>query len=171
LWDRRRAWLIGIPRCTGEDSHRACADISAFLRSLRDPRALGLADCALAGMVGQGPVETPDGLRYVCPSFPCRDDPNRPISPQERGAIIELLAGRWPTQPADQLLPPGPGNGPQLCRNLAETALQGAPALDDECIRQLFMQPNNPWDRYAATEWSEKSEALRWHPQHAPAAN
>src|SRR6185369_6271019 len=57
------------PQC-GADPRR-CVDVPAFLDSLVDPRALGLGNCAFAGMVAGGLKQAAGASLYACPSADC----------------------------------------------------------------------------------------------------
>src|SRR5262249_634834 len=56
LWNRLQARLVGFPRCPPGTVAPDCVDLERFVQSLRDPRALGLGGCALAGMLANGLV-------------------------------------------------------------------------------------------------------------------
>jgi hypothetical protein len=71
LYDRIDGRMIGFPPCDAESAFGRCVDQRAFLDSLVDPRALGIGDCALSGMVAGG-LRHAGGLdRYACPSTDC----------------------------------------------------------------------------------------------------
>lgn len=70
LYDRISGRMIGFPPCAGAATGR-CVDLAAFIRSLADPRALGLGDCALSGMVAAGPRTAGGSSVYACPSLDC----------------------------------------------------------------------------------------------------
>jgi hypothetical protein len=149
LWGRRQASLIATPLCIAASSQAACVDIRVFLRSLRDPRAIGLGDCSLAGMVALGATETVAGPRYICPSIPCRAEASRLIGIQEREAILDQLADRWPDLDRSDLLPQSSGTATPICLPSTDTALQGGTLSGGECIDPPLRQSKNPWDRYA----------------------
>jgi len=71
LWDRRRAKLLGFASCAAGSVQPNCVDLQVLLRSLRDPRALGLGGCALAAMVSQPSQLIGGDPRYVCAASLC----------------------------------------------------------------------------------------------------
>lgn len=70
LYDRLDGRLIGFPACQ-ESNEERCVDLGELIDSITDPRALGLGDCALSGMVAAGPRSAGGVSRYACPSAEC----------------------------------------------------------------------------------------------------
>lgn len=92
FWDRKLGRLVGFPGCAPSRSASDCVDPRVLLRSLADPRAIGLGDCALAGMLGLGVNELDSEARYICPPVPCNVDTGQPPETAEIG-IIENGSG------------------------------------------------------------------------------
>jgi hypothetical protein len=149
LWDRRGALLIGFPPCPAGPLKPDCIDLRKFLDSLSDPRAVGLGDCALAGMITKGVDKIAGQDRYTCPSLPCTPDPD----PQRDRQAIEDLRGKaaeaWPSTPPKDIVPDRAGASSRICRPLDSLAMQTAQDILDDCIAEAFNQAPNPWDTYA----------------------
>lgn len=91
LWNRRSGRLLGLPLCPLANSvpttaAQGCIDLVTFIESLRDPRALGLGDCALASMVTGGTQLLAGDPRYVCAVTSC-EAPKNTSSPNGKGAL------------------------------------------------------------------------------------
>jgi len=153
LWDRRRGKLIAFPPCAPGAVNSSCVDLAVFLRSLRDPRAIGYGDCALAGMVSNQPRSIAGDLRYACPMDPCSSSVDtsassgmvgRPGRVAASNISIRDLSGlswRWPRlSDGDRVAMAS------LCRAPGD-ALQGAEDVPQQCD---IAKPSNPFDAYNA---------------------
>jgi hypothetical protein len=153
LWDRRRGKLVGFPPCALGAVNSSCVDLTVFLRSLRDPRAIGPGDCALAGMVSNQPRLIAGELRYACPMDPCSSSGDTSSSSGMVGRPGRVAASniftrdpsglswRWPR------LSDGDRSAmASLCRAPGD-ALQGAEDAPQQCD---IAKPSNPFDAYNA---------------------
>jgi TPR repeat protein len=149
LWDRRGAFLIGFPPCAPGAPTPNCVDLRRLLESLADPRAIGLGDCALAGMIVQGPDRIGGQDRYTCPATPCTPDPD----PQRDRQAIEQLrqdaVQTWPSTPPQDIVPDRQQVPTRTCRANGLTLQTGLDVVE-ECLAEIFNQAPNPWDTYAA---------------------
>ncbi len=156
LWNRRSGKLIGFPGCAPGVIQPTCVDFALFLRSLRDPRAIGLGDCALAGMISQPPQLLGVDPRYVCPTRTCdaatsaatpaargsvRSDPMMPAVARMAPAAQSGVDWRWP-----KLGPDDWSAMNSICR-IAGGANQGPSALPEACE---IAKPTNPFDTFDA---------------------
>jgi hypothetical protein len=154
LWSRTSALLVGFPMCLPGTSATQCVDLQRFLDSLMDPRAIGLGDCALSGMIANGVSTIQGDQRYVCPTLTCGETAPGVSSitgSAEMSEARERLGIRWPSSGSadDVLVEQTEGTG-QLCRNPSDgSSLQGAGPLSSECLNSVFGQDKNPWDTYA----------------------
>lgn len=147
LWSRKNAVLLGYPVCRGQQPTPAgCVPLTTFLRSLADPRALALGDCALAAMVALGPTTIEGESFFACPAVPCSEDADQPIDPNDIEKARQRLDTLWPGFDTEPILP-GQASA-ALCRN-SEMADRDEP-FSDECINAVFQHEPNPWDTFAA---------------------
>jgi hypothetical protein len=177
LWNRAGGFLAGHPMCSATVAAPGCVDLRTLLASLTDPRAIGLGDCALSGMISAGAVALPDrSARYLCPAMPCAPGNQSPAVTADataRSAVNERFDNRWNTAEAASGRTPGsapptaPGGGtgappgrfspPEssalgaaLCRGNGSRDLQGILPAEDACIDSLLARGKGPWDRYEA---------------------
>ncbi|HEX6716749.1 MAG TPA: tetratricopeptide repeat protein [Pyrinomonadaceae bacterium] len=153
LWSRTNAMLVGFPMCLPGTGTTQCVDLQKFLESLMDPRAIGLGDCALSGMIANGLTTFQGVQRYVCPSLSCgQTAPGTGATGTANTDVSEArgrLADRWPSSgSADDLLVEQTEGTGQLCRNASDSSLQSAGPLSSDCINSVFGQEANPWDTY-----------------------
>lgn len=146
LWDRHKAVLVGFPPCAPGQLGPDCVDLETFLRSLRDPRALGLGDCALAGMVAKG-LESIDGdERYTCPTTSCSESA---ASGETGDATLEQQEQRTTLSTMWSQLSESDLNAMEtLCKSPSDS-LQGAGFSMDNCFADMGGE-QNPFDTYAA---------------------
>jgi hypothetical protein len=178
LYDRLDARLVGFPSCADGDLSR-CVDLPAFLASLADPRALGLGDCALAGMVARGLSHAGGTARYACPSAECTD--GAPAGGGLGGVPPGLGAGVRPGARGKSAPPQGGGALPWSGLTAADRGLlrafgcgggggggggsggeedatqgrggHGGAAGAEDCVEQAVTAPRDPygaWVRCAA---------------------
>ncbi len=146
LWDRREGMLIGFTSCASDGLDPLCIDLGAFLDSLGDPRALGLGDCALAGMLSRGRDSLPGGPRYTCPLNPC-------ASPVGKKQLLDARAGandRW-TETTKRWASLGKGartDMESICQGGDLGARQGMPNVGDRCVNVEFNRAKSPFENY-----------------------
>lgn len=147
VWDRLKASLVGFPGCTPTAPVPNCVDLASFIDSLGDPRAIGLGDCALAGMLAFGRTHIDGVDRYTCPWAPCG-----PGGTPEGADAQSLEAGRQEVNSIWSSFPPqgAPRDGKCLASN-GGYAFQGTlPEMAANCVDDLFKRADNPWDTYAS---------------------
>ena len=150
LWSRTGANLTGMPLCGPGRSGSTCVDLIRFINSLMDPRAIGLGECALLGMIANGVTTIQGNSRYLCLSLPC----SQTGTDQE---TRDRLAPRWRSFGTEAAVPVTSADGiGNLCQDSAGAGLQGAGfsglagASPQDCIDGLSGGNTNPWDRYDA---------------------
>lgn len=147
VWDRVQASLIGFPTCLPNAPLQDCVDVASFVDSLGDPRAIGLGDCAVAGMLALGRTRIEGDVRYTCPWAPCGPG-GTPAGGDEqtmetRRQEVNSIWSSFPQQRA-----PSDGN---CLSGTGGYASQGAhPEMATDCIDDLFKHSENPWDTYAS---------------------
>lgn len=147
LWSRKNAVLLGYPVCRGQQpTPSGCVSVPTFLRSLADPRALALGDCALVAMVALGPTTIQGESFFACPAVPCSENADQPVDPNDVEKARQRLDALWPGFDTEPVLP-GQASA-ALCRN-SELADRDEPFSDD-CIDAIFQHEPNPWDTFAA---------------------
>jgi len=147
VWDRVQASLVGFPGCTPTAPVPNCVDLASFIDSLGDPRAIGLGDCALAGMLTFGRTRIDGGDSYSCPWAPCG-----PGGTPEGADAQSVEARRQEVNSIWSSLPPqsAPRDGKCLAGN-GGYAFQGSlPEMAANCVDDLFKRSDNPWDTYAS---------------------
>lgn len=146
VWDRVLASLVGFPGCIPTAPVPNCVDLASFIDSLGDPRAIGLGDCALAGMLAFGRTRIDGENRYSCPWAPCG-----PGGTPEGADAQSVEARRREVNSIWSSFPPqrAPRDGKCLAGN-GGYAFQGSlPEMAANCVDDLFKRADNPWDTYA----------------------
>jgi hypothetical protein len=152
LWNRRQGVLVGYPPCVGKAFTPQCVDVLAFIKSLGDPQALGMGDCGLAGMVGRGPDQLKQGIRYTCPTQECQGTTKpaangmAPTGTAPKGGLStaqqQEIQNRWPQVTKNDLTQMG-----ALCKG-AGADMQGGTIDLGQC---LGGEPEtNPFEQNAA---------------------
>lgn len=156
VWDRRQAALVRFPGCTPTAPTPNCVDLASFIDSLGDPGAVGLGDCALAGMLMFGRTQIDGQDRYTCPWASC--GPSGAPEEESLEARRKEVNSLWPSFPPQNAPTSSNGNGP--CLSNGGYAFQGSLPGASTCINDLFKRSDNPWDTYATcmTEGSGTNE-------------
>ena len=171
VWDRRQGILVGFPNCTQGYLGPDCVDFETFLNSIRDPRALGLGDCALAGMLSIGTRFLAGEERYTCPTHTCEEPQSTTPCSSSLGSSTAVTSGNCGTSEltvatqgdtrlsADErsrlrstwsrLSESDFDQMGSLCRG-SHMDLQGVNFNLDECFEDLSNANTNPFDTYAA---------------------
>lgn len=161
LWDRRQGRLTGVPLCQAGQIN-GCVDLEAFIDSMYDPRALGLGDCALLGMVSKGRENVGGVPRYTCPVSSCESmtaaggqisslqvTGANALKPSQVTAVggadprLSEWMSMWGRSKADLQTLRG------TCRSTGQD-LQGINGDFDECLSMGFGKQQSPYDTYEA---------------------
>ncbi len=181
LYNRLKGTLDAfVPRFAGApalNARQRPVDLATLVHSLADPRALGMGDCALAGMVAAGERAMPaaaiaampsvaartGGLvnRYVCPAYAC----DRRAAGPAGAAIPRGLSSPVPLNSADDfraslqdavLTARWPGLGSQglqqmrsLCAGATASAQGEVPGLQPNCsFEPVFDGAADPYEHF-----------------------
>lgn len=169
-----------VPRFAGApalNARQRPVDLATLLHSLADPRALGMGDCALAGMVAAGERAMPavsiaampsvaartGGLarRYVCPAYACdrrAAGPAGAATPRGLGLPLPLnSADDFRASLQDAVLTARwPGLGSQglqqmrsLCAGATASAQGEVPGAEPNCgFEPVFDAAADPYDHF-----------------------
>ena len=153
LWHRRQGVLVAYPSCVNGVFTPQCVDLLTFLKSLEDPRALGMGDCALAGMLNRGPDQLTQGIRYTCPTQECQGATKpatngmAPKGAAPAGGLSsgqqQDLKGRWPQLTKTDLTQ----MGTSMCKG-GSADMQGGAIDIGQCLG-ADAEPN-PFEQNAA---------------------
>jgi hypothetical protein len=157
LWDRRRGKLVGFPICASAAIRPNCVDLVVFMRSIREPRAIGLGNCALAAMISNQPQLIAGNPLYACPLRTCIGStgssgsattesmdggPTQPTSPASvNSSDTVAVSWRWPHLSEDDIAAMR-----TLCR-APGSSFQGIIDMPQQCE---ISKPSNPFDTYDA---------------------
>lgn len=158
LWDRRRGKLLGFPSCAKRSGDARCLDLAVFLRSLRDPRAIGTGYCALASMVATAPSKLGADSRYACPTSICEGStaggPATPSDSRGSSGVTAVsssnasdpngLAWRWPR------LSEGDRSAMAILCRAAGAVAPGPGGPRDASQQCEIAKPSNPFDTFNA---------------------
>jgi len=189
LYDRIDGHMIGFPPCDDDPVVGRCIDVGTFLDSLIDPRALGLGDCALSGMVAGGLRHGGGVDRYACPSTDCGSAAPSKGTPTKGGPSPGGFFGGAPSSGGQHQDPPwnglnsndldamralgcsssGSGGGGGAGTGGENGGTQGpGGSLGDwggrqECVEQAISQPRDPYAVYvrcvAAANAAQRAQA------------
>jgi hypothetical protein len=101
-------------------------------------------------MIAQGALKIGGDERYACPAQACGASPDAAKDRAATEALRERVARAWPSTPPSSIVPSREDMGTALCRSRGDTPLQGLGPESDQCELEIFDQPRNPWDTYAA---------------------
>src|SRR5262245_39175712 len=161
VWNRRQGVLVGFNGCTPGQIRPECVDFRTFLKSLQDPRALGLGDCAFAGMLVRGADSIGGAMRYTCPTRTCAtpsingkpSTSTTSTTPPPTGLTsgqVSQLQGTWPSQlGAADLTAMG-----SICKS-GSADMQGGPVDLAACLGAA--PEANPFEQNAACMVDRKS--------------
>jgi len=125
-YDRVKAGIASFPDCHHSQT-TCCVNSEAFFRTLVEPTALGLRECAFSGMMDRCSPVSVGGIQVYPCSIVCGNDMIRGLDGAEDSTASEEFEDRWGTTSSSDF-----SAMRSICRNPMSMPSQGA-ALRSGC--------------------------------------